>query len=271
MSVCTTCEQELRPNARFCGSCGTPVAQQQQQQPSTQQPNTEPPPALRSPDSQPLAEPPTVPQPYPAPPQPRHGAPRSVLLPVAAGAAVVALAATAVVVFVLPRFTNPAQSGPSSVTASLPLSSPPLSTTPVEITTTTTEPTTTTPTAATEADLAQQVATDHATAETLVGQWVPQVSSKKIGLVVNGVTFGYPEIMADFQTLKARIPQAVMVNSNDYTNFSGKDFWVTVAATPFGTADQANQWCDQQGFAEQDCYASRLMHTGGPAGNSKTR
>ncbi|MFI9387375.1 zinc-ribbon domain-containing protein [Kutzneria sp. NPDC052558] len=251
MTVCPTCERELAPTARFCGSCGTPVAQQ----PSSPEPLTIP-----------------VPQPYPAPPQPRHSAPRTVLLPAAAGAAVVALAATAVVVFVLPHFTNSAQPGPSSVVANPPLSAPATTTTTtVTTTTTTTEPTTTTPTAATAADLAAEVAADHATAETLVGQWVPQISSKKLGLVVNGVTFGYPEIMADFQTLKAQHPEAVMVNSNDYTNFSGKDFWVTIAATSFGSADEANHWCDVQGFAEQDCYASRLMHTGGPAGNSKTR
>ncbi len=263
MTVCPACEQELRPNSRFCGSCGTPVAQQQQLRP----------PDADSPYARPVAqlpqpEPLTIPQSYPAPVQPRHSAPRNVLIPVAAGVAVVALAATAVVVFVLPHLTNTAaQPGPPTVTASL----IPVTTTTVTTTTTTTEPTTTTSAPATAADLAQEVATDHATAESLVGQWVPQISSKKLGLVVSGVTFGYPEIMADFQTLKDRFPQAVMVNSNDYANFSGKDFWVTVDATSFGTADEANQWCDQQGFAEQDCYASRLMHTGGPAGNSKTR
>jgi serine/threonine-protein kinase len=145
-------------------------------------------------------------------------------------------------------------------------------TTTTETTTTTTETTTTTTSSPpTVADLQQQAAADHATAETLVGQWVPQLSSKRLGLVVNGTTFGYPEIMADHQALRARFPQAILVYSNDYANFSGQDFWVTVEATTFPTADQANAWCDQQGFAEQDCYASRLTHTGGPAGNSKTR
>jgi serine/threonine-protein kinase len=265
MTVCPTCERELGSTARFCGSCGAPVEQQQQPPAVLQQQ-----PIAPQPYSPPLSEPLTVPQPYLVPPPARHSAPRGILLPAAAGAAVVALAATAVVVFVLPHFTNSAQPGPSAVATNPPLSSAPPTTT-TSTTTTTPEPTTTTPTAATAADLAQEVAIDHATAETLVGQWVPQISSKKLGLVVNGVAFGYPEIMADFQTLKTRYPQAVMVNSDDYTNFSGKDFWVTVAATSYGTADEANHWCDVEGFAEQDCYASRLMHTGGPAGNSKTR
>ena len=264
MTACPnpTCGRELGPNARFCGTCGTPVAQQHQPQHPQQQSQLlyQPPP-----------EPATVQQPIPhPPPHSRHSAPRNVLLPATAGAAVVALLATGVVVFVLPHFNNQAQSAPPSVSVS---ASPTTTTTTTTVTTTTTTESTTTATStpATAADLAAQVASDHATAETLVGQWVPQISSKKLGLVVTGVTFGYPEIMADFQSLHTRFPQAILVNSNDYTNFSGKDFWVTLNASAFGTADEANAWCDQQGFAQQDCYASRLMHTGGPAGNSKTR
>ncbi|GAB3165115.1 hypothetical protein GCM10027258_87530 [Amycolatopsis stemonae] len=124
---------------------------------------------------------------------------------------------------------------------------------------------------ATEADLRRQTAEDHAVAESLVGQWVPQLSSKRPGLVVGTVTYDYPAIVADFQSLRARFPGAVLVNSSDYANFSKKDFWVTLAATAFPTADAANTWCDEQNFAREDCHASRLTHTGGPVGNSKPR
>jgi guanyl-specific ribonuclease Sa len=255
MTPCSTCGREVGPYARFCGSCGAPVAQQPQPQQQSQP----------LPSSQP--EPPTIPQPTPYPPpiQPRHSAPRGLLLPIVAGVAVLALATTGVVVFLLPRSTSQAQ--PPAASSSAPTTMTTISTT----VTTTTETTTTTPTPPTEADLQQEATADHETVETLVGQWVPQISSKKIGLVVSGREFGYPEIMADFQSLKARFPQAALLYSNDYANFSGKDFWVTVQATTFGTADEANAWCDQQGFAADDCYASRLTHTGGPAGNSKTR
>ena len=272
MTACLTCGRELGPYSRFCGACGTPVAQQPQQQPQhpqqplPQQPVAEP---LPQPAPQSWAEPETIPQPtaYPPPPQPRHSAPRNLLLPIVAGVAVLALATTGVVVFLLPRSTSQAQP-PASTSSAQPS---PTTTGTTTTTTTTATTTTTTPTPPTVADLQQQVAADHNTVETLVGQWVPQISSKKLGLVVKGVQFGYPEIMADFTALKSRFPQAALLNSNDYTNFSGKDFWVTVQATTFGTADAANAWCDQQGFAADDCYASRLMHTGGPDGNSKTR
>jgi serine/threonine-protein kinase len=262
MTPCSTCGRELGPYARFCGSCGTPVAQQpppQQQYP--QQPS----------QPLPVPEPQTIPQPTPyvppPPAQPRHSAPRALLLPIVAGVAVLALATTGVVVFLLPRSTSQAQT-PATTSSSAPATTTTISTT---VTTTTETTTTTTPTPPTEADLQQQATADHDTVETLVGQWVPQISSKKVGLVVAGKEFGYPEIMADFTALKSRYPQAVLLNSNDYTNFSGKDFWVTVQATTFGTADDANAWCDQQGFAADDCAASRLMHTGGTAGNFKSR
>jgi serine/threonine-protein kinase len=265
MTPCPTCGRELGPQARFCGSCGTPVAQQappQQYQQPTPETETIPQQYPQQPEPETISRP----TPYLPPAQPRHSAPRSLLMPIVAGVAVLALATTGVVVFLLPRSTSEAQ--PPATTTSAPTTTTTDSTT---VTTTMETTTTTTPTPPTEADLRQQAAADHDTVETLVGQWVPQISSKKLGLVVNGVQFGYPEIMADYQSLKSRFPQAVLLNSNDYTNFSGKDFWVTVQATTFGTADEANAWCDQQGFAADDCYASRLMHTGGPAGNSKTR
>jgi len=138
-------------------------------------------------------------------------------------------------------------------------------------TTTATDPSATASPAEASLLLRDQVLADHRAVEQLVGQWVPQISSIKLDLVINGVTFDYPEIWANYQSLRAQYPQALLLNSSDYVNFSGKDFWVTVAGVAFGTADEANAWCDQQGFAEQECYASRLMHTGGPAGNSKIR
>ncbi|MGW5723607.1 zinc ribbon domain-containing protein [Amycolatopsis sp. NPDC003865] len=123
----------------------------------------------------------------------------------------------------------------------------------------------------TEADLRRQVTGDSAVAESIVGQWVPQLSSKSLGLVVGGVTYDYPAIMADFRRLHDRFPDAIMVNSGDFRNFSRREFWVTLEPAVFPTADAANTWCDEQSFAREDCHASRLTHTGGPAGNSKPR
>ncbi|OZM73255.1 hypothetical protein CFN78_10345 [Amycolatopsis antarctica] len=59
--------------------------------------------------------------------------------------------------------------------------------------------------------------------------------------------------------------------SGDWTSFEHPDYWVTVAGGRFGNADEANRWCDAQGFAKDDCYAKRLDTTGGSDGNTKVR
>ncbi len=124
---------------------------------------------------------------------------------------------------------------------------------------------------ATEADLQRQVDADRDAAEGLVGNWVPQLSSKRLGLTVHGVTFDYSAILADFQALRARFPQSVLIRSDDYTSYQSPGYWVTVLAQTFPSADDANAWCDANGFAVEDCFAHRLSHTEGPAGSSKLR
>jgi serine/threonine-protein kinase len=113
----------------------------------------------------------------------------------------------------------------------------------------------------TQADLQQQVAADRSVAEGLVGHWVPQLSSKRLGLTVHGVTFDYLDIMADFQALRTRFPHSVLIRSDDYSSYRQPDYWVTVLAETYPSAEAANAWCDANGFAAEDCYAHRLSHT----------
>lgn len=122
-----------------------------------------------------------------------------------------------------------------------------------------------------ETDLRRQVDGDRSAAEGLVGYWVPQLSSKQLGVRLNGVTFDYPAILADFQALRTRFPQSVLIRSDDYSSYLRPGFWVTVAAQTYASANDANAWCDTNGFAAEDCYAHRLSHTDGPAGSSKLR
>ena len=194
------------------------------------------------------------------------------MTPLVAGGAVVALITAAAVVFAVSRSkeTPAAQQTPEPIVVTTQEWTPPPTTT--DSTWTTPTPTSVTPsTTVTETDVRGQLAHDHAVAEGLVGSWVPQLSSKSVGLVVHGVTYDYPAIMDDFRRLQASYPDAVMVDSGEYNNFSRKGFFVTLKAETFGSADLANAWCDQQGFAPDDCHAGRLTHTGGPAGNSKPR
>ena len=95
--------------------------------------------------------------------------------------------------------------------------------------------------------------------------------SKRPGLVAGGVTYGYPEIWADHQSLVSAYPGALLLKSENYTNFSEKGFWVTVAGQSYATAAAANAWCDSKSIGPGDCFATRLTHTGGPAGNTVSR
>ena len=119
--------------------------------------------------------------------------------------------------------------------------------------------------------LAAQVAADRSTVEDLVGQWVPQLSAKRDGLVADGITYDDDAILAHWSTLTGRDPSAVMLYSGDWPVFNGSDFWVVVHPEGFSTAAAANAWCDAQGYSADDCYAKKLSHSGGPAGTTVTR
>lgn len=119
--------------------------------------------------------------------------------------------------------------------------------------------------------LAAQRAGDAPLAESMVGSWVPQLSAKNVGLVADGRTYDAAAIWADHQGLRAARPSAFLVWSGDYTSFRSPDYWVTLVAQPFATADQAIGWCTAQGFAPTQCLAKRLSHTGGPQGNTAQR
>ncbi|RTL70678.1 MAG: zinc ribbon domain-containing protein [Pseudonocardiaceae bacterium] len=121
------------------------------------------------------------------------------------------------------------------------------------------------------AALQRQITADRATAEGLVGRWVPQIGSKTPGLVVNGRTFDEASILADFTVSRSRFPQAILLRSDDYTSFRRGGFFVTLVGLPFATAQEANAWCDQQNLLRDDCFAKRLSHTEGPEGNSLAR
>ena len=112
---------------------------------------------------------------------------------------------------------------------------------------------------------------DSAAVEGLAGSWVPQLSSKRPGLVVDGQTDDAAAILAEHQALRSAHPDARLLWSGDFANYRGHDFWVTVVAEPMSDTPSANAWCDAQNLDGSHCYAVRLTHTGGPNGNSVMR
>ncbi|UJW30837.1 hypothetical protein L3Q67_37450 [Saccharothrix sp. AJ9571] len=145
---------------------------------------------------------------------------------------------------------------------------------PPATTTTTTAPraTTTQPTRNSALSLlSAQVEEDRAQVSGLVGYWMPQLSSKRPGLVVRGVTQDHDSIWADHQANKSRYPAALLLWSGDFDSFKYPDFWITVVPERFATGVAANEWCGTQGIGKDDCYAKRLAHSGGYAGNTLNR
>jgi serine/threonine kinase PknH len=104
------------------------------------------------------------------------------------------------------------------------------------------------------------------------GMWVPQISSKKVGTVADGITYDNADILVNHQRWRAKFPAAKLLWSNDWGSFYlSPDFWVTVVATPFSTPDQANQWCAAQSLSVNDCLARRLSVSSDYQQNTKLR
>jgi hypothetical protein len=106
--------------------------------------------------------------------------------------------------------------------------------------------------------LAQAVTTSSARIPALDGSWVAQISSKRVGLLADGIAYDQEAILDDFRRSESRFPQAVLLDSNRFVTFSSPDFYVTVIAIPFTTAARANAWCTQQLLPADRCFAKRL-------------
>jgi serine/threonine-protein kinase len=112
---------------------------------------------------------------------------------------------------------------------------------------------------------------DRSAAETLAGNWVPQLSSKRPGLVADGITYDYPQIWADFQRLQAEYPNVLLIWSGDYVSFKSPDYYVTIMPVPSPDGLSANTWCDEAGLPTADCFAKFLSHTGGSSNTTILR
>lgn len=119
--------------------------------------------------------------------------------------------------------------------------------------------------------LTQQISLDRPqVVSELAEAWVPQLSSKRPGLVVDGVSYDYTDIVNDHYSLRPT-HQARLVWSGDWSSFREGNFYVTVAAVPFSTSAEANAWCDRQGIDSANCFAKRLSTIARPDGSTVNR
>lgn len=95
----------------------------------------------------------------------------------------------------------------------------------------------------------------------LADRWVPQVSSKWLGLVAEGRTWTNAAILAEHQRLRQTYPGVRLLWSGDWSTFSGSDYWVTVVGSAFPTPEGALAWCRSGGFDRDHCFAKLISTT----------
>jgi hypothetical protein len=101
----------------------------------------------------------------------------------------------------------------------------------------------------------------------LAERWVPQLSSKRPGLVAEGRTWTDATTLAEHLQLRQGYPGVRLLWSGDWSTFSESNFWVTIVGTGFPTADEALAWCASNGFDRDHCYA-KLVSTTHPSEGS---
>jgi hypothetical protein len=101
--------------------------------------------------------------------------------------------------------------------------------------------------------------------------WVPQISSKKVGLYADGITYTNNDILRNHLNLRERYPNTRLVWANDWTTFSTPDWWVTVVGQPYYDGPSANQWCDAHGIDADNCFAKVISSRFGPEGTTMMR
>ena len=103
------------------------------------------------------------------------------------------------------------------------------------------------------------------------GKWTPQLSTKQVGVLADGQTWTNRSILAEFLRTRQANPKAVIVSTSEWPVFDEGGWWVTLSGELYATADEANVWCDTQGYDRDHCLAKRMESSGSPQGTTKSR
>lgn len=95
----------------------------------------------------------------------------------------------------------------------------------------------------------------------LADRWVPQLSSKRPGVVDNGVVWDNAMTLQEHLRLRQRFPNVKLLWSGDWSTFSAPDFWVTVAGITFADSAGPLAWCRVRGFDRDHCAAKLISTT----------
>ncbi|WP_231939558.1 flagellar basal body-associated FliL family protein [Brevibacterium siliguriense] len=103
----------------------------------------------------------------------------------------------------------------------------------------------------------------------LDGKWVPQLSSKKVGLKAEGKTWDEEAILEEFEGLREEFPRVKLIWSGDFSSFKENNFWVTVVGIGYDDPEDALSWCSSHGLGADSCYAKQLNTSGGHDGTTR--
>lgn len=282
---CDQCGALVPPGDEFCDRCGARVAAPPSvMTPPTPSIGTPSAPSPVAPSAPGSAGPPTVPTgSSSAPTGPvSTGRPAGVkLLPILVAALVLAVGVLGWWVVAKPSGTSSGGSSGNTVAA------PPADQTAYAVGTLTaptdrqTSPSTTTtaatstsvttttvpsidPETAAQQQIQQIVAADRNRVAGILGQWVPQLSSKQVGLAdpedpwYPGQPYTNQMILQAYKNYQQQYPSAMMVPSSDYPSFTFPGYWVVVLEMPFSTQDEALDWCDARGISRNNCIGTKI-------------
>lgn len=95
----------------------------------------------------------------------------------------------------------------------------------------------------------------------LTDRWVAQLSSKRPGLVADGIRWDTATILREHLQLRHQYPAVRLLWSGDWSTFSAPNFWVTIAGIGFSNPDSALAWCTNQNLDRDHCYAKLVSTT----------
>lgn len=103
----------------------------------------------------------------------------------------------------------------------------------------------------------------------LADRWIPQISSKRVGLVAEGITWDNEAILDEHLQLRSIYPDVKLLWSGDWSTFDGQNFWVTVVGLHSYNPYEVLGWCTEQGFDRDNCIAKMVSTTHPVAGSTK--
>ena len=95
----------------------------------------------------------------------------------------------------------------------------------------------------------------------LADRWIPQLSSKRPGVVDEGVVWDDALTLQEHLRLRQQYDAKLLWSGEGWSTFNEPDYWVTVVPVTFAYADGALSWCTSHGFDALHCYAKLVSTT----------